>query len=107
MILDTSNLPIERPEVNKSAIVIEGSALAHLSDDDWLNTFLHEEIIFSRTFASQKLEIVKRAQALGHIVAVTGDGFNDSPALKQADIGIAMNKSGSDISKESSVFDYS
>jgi P-type E1-E2 ATPase len=95
MILDASNLPIERPEMNKSALVIEGSVLNHLSD---------EEVIFSRTLVSQKLEIVKRAQALGHIVAVTGDGFNDSPALKQADIGISMNKSGSDVSKESSVF---
>ena len=66
-----------------------------------MNILLYDEIIFYRTLASQKLEIVSRAQSLGHIVAVTGDGFNDSPALKKADIGIAMNKSGSDISKES------
>lgn len=107
MISEISDLPIERPAAKKSAVIIEGSVLSHLYDDDWLNTFLHEEIIFSRTLPSQKLDIVKRAQALGHIVAVTGDGFNDSPALKQADIGIAMNKSGSDISKESSVIFYS
>jgi magnesium-transporting ATPase (P-type) len=107
MVLEASDLPIIRPEMNKSALVIEGNVLTHLSDEDWLNTFLHEEVIFSRTLISQKLEIVKRAQALGHIVAVTGDGFNDSPALKQADIGISMNKSGSDVSKESSVlFDF-
>ena len=103
LISEQLNLPINRPEGNKSSLIIEGNALSHLSDEDWLNTFLHEEIIFSRTLPSQKLEIVKRAQSLGHIVAVTGDGFNDSPALKKADIGIAMNKSGSDISKESSV----
>ena len=102
MILNPQQLPIGRPHTKNSGIVIEGSVFPFLSDEDWLNAFLHEEIIFSRTLASQKLEIVKRAQTLGHIVAVTGDGFNDSPALKRADIGIAMN-SGSDISKESAV----
>jgi sodium/potassium-transporting ATPase subunit alpha len=75
--------------------------IQHLTDEDWLNVLLHDEIIFARTLAVQKLEIVARAQSLGHIVAVTGDGFNDSPALKKADIGIAMNISGSDISKDS------
>lgn len=103
LVSEQKDLPISIPETSKSAIVIEGGILGHLSDEDWLHIFLHDEIIFARTLSQQKLEIVKRAQALGHIVAVTGDGFNDSPALKKADIGIAMNKSGSDISKESSV----
>ena len=97
-------MPVLRPDgIATSSIIITGSVLSRLSDEDWLNVFLHDEIIFSRTLAVQKLDIVSRAQSLGHIVAVTGDGFNDSPALKKADIGIAMNKSGSDVSKESAV----
>ncbi|KAG9294975.1 hypothetical protein G9A89_017769 [Geosiphon pyriformis] len=83
-----------------NAIVIHGEQIDSLSDQDWDNIFSKNEIIFARTSPRHKLEIVKRAQSMGHIVGVTGDGVNDSPALKKADLGIAMNQSGSDVSKE-------
>lgn len=73
------------------AIVVSGSELAEFSSerlDDVLR--LHREIVFARTSPQQKLIIVEGCQRQGWIVAVTGDGVNDSPALKKADIGISM-----------------
>ncbi|KAL7749675.1 hypothetical protein RI367_004903 [Sorochytrium milnesiophthora] len=90
----------EIPEDTVKAIVIHGELIEGLQPDDWDNIFSKEEIIFARTSPKHKLQIVKYAQSLGHIVGVTGDGVNDSPALKKADLGIAMNMSGSDVSKE-------
>ncbi|KAG0320836.1 hypothetical protein BGZ97_012725 [Linnemannia gamsii] len=82
------------------AVVIHGEQIDSLTERDWDVIFSKPEIIFARTSPKHKLQIVKHAQALGHIVGVTGDGVNDSPALKKADLGIAMNISGSDVSKE-------
>lgn len=96
------NIPVE--EVNKQdakACVMHGSQLKDLSSDE-LDALLrhHTEIVFARTSPQQKLVIVEGCQRLGSIVAVTGDGVNDSPALKKADIGVAMGIAGSDVSKQ-------
>ena len=83
------------------AAVIHGGQLKDM-DSDALDDVLrnHIEIVFARTSPQQKLLIVEGCQRLGAIVAVTGDGVNDSPALKKADIGVAMGISGSDVSKQ-------
>jgi sodium/potassium-transporting ATPase subunit alpha len=83
------------------AAVLHGSELKDMSESD-LDRYLstHAEIVFARTSPQQKLIIVEGCQRQGWIVAVTGDGVNDSPALKKADIGVAMGIAGSDVSKQ-------
>ncbi|KAJ3072686.1 hypothetical protein HDU98_003111 [Podochytrium sp. JEL0797] len=88
------------PDSEVHAVVVNGETLQNFTDDDWDRVLSKEEVIFARTSPRQKLEIVKRAQSIGHIVGVTGDGVNDAAALRHADLGIAMNKTGSDVSKE-------
>ncbi|MBN3272866.1 AT1A1 ATPase, partial [Polyodon spathula] len=96
------NIPVE--EVNPrdaKACVIHGGKLKDLTSDQLDDVLKHHtEIVFARTSPQQKLIIVEGFQRLGAIVAVTGDGVNDSPALKKADIGVAMGISGSDVSKQ-------
>ena len=78
-----------------ASIVIPGEELSEMSEVD-LREILRDynEIVFARTSPQQKLRIVENCQFLGQIVAVTGDGVNDSPALKKANIGIAMGITG-------------
>ncbi|XP_010614977.1 sodium/potassium-transporting ATPase subunit alpha-4 isoform X1 [Fukomys damarensis] len=95
-------IPISQVKArNAKAIVVHGSELKDMNSEQ-LNQILqnHTEIVFARTSPQQKLIIVEGCQKLGAIVAVTGDGVNDSPALKKADIGIAMGITGSDVSKQ-------
>ena len=83
------------------AAIVHGNELREMSSrqlDDLLRW--HPEVVFARTSPQQKLNIVEACQRAGSIVAVTGDGVNDSPALKKADIGIAMGVNGSDVSKQ-------
>jgi sodium/potassium-transporting ATPase subunit alpha len=83
------------------AAVIHGGELKDLNEQQLDEILMyHNEIVFARTSPQQKLIIVEGCQRMGAIVAVTGDGVNDSPALKKADIGVAMGIAGSDVSKQ-------
>jgi Ca2+-transporting ATPase len=79
--------------------IVSGIELERMLDDE-LKTVLKEEVIFARVAPEQKYRIVCSLQEMGEIVAVTGDGVNDAPALKKADIGVAMGISGTDVAKE-------
>lgn len=79
--------------------VITGDMLDEMSDEE-LREKVRDVSIFSRVVPEHKMRIVKAFQDNGEIVAMTGDGVNDAPALKHADIGIAMGKRGSEVSRE-------
>merc|ERR1711990_198886 len=83
------------------ACVVHGGEIKNMSEKQIDEILMyHTEIVFARTSPQQKLIIVEGCQRMGAIVAVTGDGVNDSPALKKADIGVAMGIAGSDVSKQ-------
>ena len=79
--------------------VITGEELNKM-DDEELNKRIKDVSIFSRVVPEHKMRIVKAFKEIGEVVAMTGDGVNDAPALKYADIGIAMGKRGSEVSRE-------
>jgi magnesium-transporting ATPase (P-type) len=89
---------------DKNVRVITGTDLEGMTEDD-LKAELEkpQDVIFARVAPEHKMDVVSALKEMGEIVAVTGDGVNDAPALKKADIGVAMGLSGTDVSREAAI----
>merc|ERR1712214_188846 len=101
-IAEEKGIPVDKVNPREAhAAVVHGGELKDIKEKQLDEILMyHSEIVFARTSPQQKLIIVEGCQRMGAIVAVTGDGVNDSPALKKADIGVAMGIAGSDVSKQ-------
>ncbi|KAG6949321.1 hypothetical protein JG688_00014673 [Phytophthora aleatoria] len=80
--------------------VVHGGFVNLLSNEDLKAILRLKSVVFARTTPQHKLQIVKASQEIGECVGVTGDGINDAPTLKQADVGVAMGKNGSDVARQ-------
>ena len=87
--------------ISVAAGILSGSEMSHLTDDE-LALRLKDVRVMARMVPEQKLRVVQALQKIGEVVAMTGDGVNDAPALRAADIGVAMGERGTDVAREAS-----
>jgi P-type Ca2+ transporter type 2C len=92
-------LGLDRDLDSRALKTVHGRELTHLDAAGWKN-IVADAAVFARVSPEHKLRIVEAFQQQGHVVAMTGDGVNDAPAMKQADIGIAMGINGTEVAKE-------
>lgn len=100
-IVTASAIADELRLLDNGGIAVEAKEVEEMSDDE-LSSKLDKISVIARSTPTVKMRVVKLLKAKGEVVAVTGDGINDAPALKNADVGIAMGISGTEVSKEAS-----
>ena len=106
IVMITGDYPLTAKHIGRTigldeGLIVTGDALEQMSDQT-LQKVLPTISVFARVVPEQKLRIIRAFQAQGEVVAMTGDGVNDAPALKAANIGMAMGKRGTDVAREAS-----